>query len=155
MSIITKRDIKDIAGEELYLRRWSFWLPFGWSIKIHKIVRGDDDRCQHDHPWTFIRVILSGGYVEERGDKKVTLKPWRPWAPWRIYPVSRKFKHRIDKLLKDASWSLILCGPKREGGKWGFFTKQGWMPWQKFITLAQGKRVMWCEDNRVLNEDKS
>lgn len=150
MTIITKRDILDITGNDLYLRRWSFWLPFGWSIKIHKIVRADDDRCQHDHPWIFIRVVLKGGYVEHRGDKAVTLKPWRPWAPLRIYPAMGSFKHRIAYLLDGPSWTLILCGRKTK--EWGFFTKEGWMPWKKFIGIAETKRVLWCADGKVLNE---
>lgn len=152
MTTITKRDITNISGDELYLRRWSLWLPFGWSLKIHKIVRADDDRCQHDHPWNFIRIILWGGYVEERGSKRVTLKPWRPWAPWRIYPAVGVFKHRIDRLLNgEFNWSLILCSPKVRS--WGFFTREGWIPWKKFVEDVSGKRVLWCEDGRVLNDD--
>lgn len=151
MTIVTKRDIKDIAGTDLYLRRWSLWLPFGWSLKLHKIVLADDDRCQHDHPWIFIRIILSGGYIEERGDIEVAIKPWRPWAPWRIYPAMGKFKHRIARLFKDSSWSLMLCSPKIQ--EWGFFTRDGWMHWKKFIHEAGSKRVLWCSDGRKLNDD--
>ena len=148
---IDKEDVRDITGEDLYLRRWNMYLPFRWSIKVHKIVRNDDDRCQHDHPWIFIRIILWGGYVEERGGKRVVLKPWRPWAFWRIYPALGKFKHRIDRLLRPVSWSLIICGPKKM--EWGFYTKGGWMHWQEFASQAKGKRIMWCEDGRSLNEE--
>ncbi len=149
MAMLTKRDIKNISGVELYLRRWSLSLPFGWSLKLHKIVRADDDRCQHDHPWEFFRIILWGGYIEERGEKKATIKPWRPWAPWRIYPAIGGFKHRIKSLLNgESSWSLVLCGPKVR--PWGFFTRNGWMPWQTFITQAENNKVLWCEDDRVV-----
>lgn len=151
MKIVTQRDINDISEKQLYLRRWSLWLPFGWSIKLHKIVLPDHDRCQHDHPWWFIRIILWGGYVEDRGSKKVIIKPWRPWAPWRIYPVFGNFRHRIDHLLNGPSWSLILCGPKNR--EWGFFTKEGWMHWKKFIQEAKTARIMWCSDGRELKND--
>jgi hypothetical protein len=148
--ILRWRDINDTAGENLYLRRWILSLPFGWSIKVHKIVQPDHDRCQHDHPWAFVRIILWGGYIEERGNKIVTLKPWRPWAPWRIYPVWGRFKHRIDHLLKDESWTIMLCSPRFQ--EWGFYLKSGWMHWRKFINAATNKRVLWCEDGEVLNE---
>ncbi len=151
MTILTQRDIFDISGKELYLRRWSLWLPFGCSVKLHQIVRADDDRCQHDHPWIMIRIILAGGYIEEICGRRVARKPWRPWAPWRVYPVRATFKHRIVKLFKDASWSLILCGPKTHA--WGFYTKEGWVPWKSFIAMATSKRILWCEDGKVLNDE--
>lgn len=151
MTLITQRDISDITGDNLYLRRWSLWLPFGWSIKLHKIVRADDDRCQHNHPWLMIRIILVGGYIENRGTCSVTLKPWRPWIPWRIYVTPSKFKHRIAYLLKESSWSLIICGPKVR--EWGFFTKEGWMHWKQFVHEVGSKRIMWCDDERILNDE--
>lgn len=151
MTILTQRDISDITGDNLYLRRWSLWLPFGWSIKLHKIVRADDDRCQHDHPWLMIRIILAGGYIEDRDGHCVTLKPWKPWAPWRIYAVPAKFKHRIAYLLKESSWSLIVCGPRVR--EWGFFTKEGWMHWEQFVQEAVSNRVLWCSDGRKLNDE--
>ena len=149
--MIKYREIEDIDGDEIYLRRWNLHLG-RFSIKLHHILRNDHDRCEHDHPWNFIRIILWGGYVEEVNGKKRTCKPWRPWAPWRVYPVSGTFKHRVDTLVKGSSWSLILCGPRIRD--WGFFTKHGWMDWRKFVSEAKSKRILWCEDGRILNKDK-
>lgn len=151
--MITKRVITDIAGTSPYLIRWTLELPFGLSLKLHQIVRPDDDRCPHDHPWWFLRVILWGGYVEEHGvDNRVAhRKPWRPWAPWRVYFCSPQFRHRITELPRGSSWTLALCGPR--GRKWGFFTTSGWMHWKAFVDAARSDRVLWCDDGRVLNED--
>ncbi len=147
---LTHRVIKDLAGKTDYLLRWSLWLPRQWSVKLHKIVRADSDRCAHDHPWkTFIRVILWGGYTEVCGpdNKEVQLKPWRPWAPWRIYVCGPDFRHRITKLANGkCSWTLAICGPAVKD--WGFFTKQGFMQWRKFVDAAIAKRVLWCDDER-------
>lgn len=142
--ILTFKTIKDMSGKKDYLHRWSLWFPGGISLKLHKIVRTDEDRCEHDHPWWFIRVILAGGYVESINGKPFARKPWRPWAFWRIYPCLPSFKHRIIKLPAGSNWSLVLCGKSR--GYWGFYTKAGWMPWQKFINHV--KRVLWCDDRR-------
>lgn len=142
--MITQRDISDLKGNNLYLRRWSLWLPFGWSIKLHKIVRTDDDRCEHDHPWDFFRIILWGGYTEVRNGFSYILKPWRPWAPWRIYPCRSEFKHRIVHLTKGYNWSLVICSPKKRA--WGFYTKLGWKYWKDFVNSSD--RIQWCDDGR-------
>lgn len=62
-----------------YMRRYWFFNPYGsssgenkkrWrflpSIRVHHILRSDDDRAYHDHPWPFVTVILKGGYYELR-----------------------------------------------------------------------------------------
>ena len=151
-AIVTKRIITDIKKTAPYLIRWSLWLPLGCSLKLHHIVRPDDDRCSHDHPWWFLRVIVWGGYFEEYGDRGQAAhrKPWRPWAPWRVYFCSRRFRHRITELPRGHSWTLVLCGPSNQ--EWGFFTRQGWMQWKAFVDAAWSNRVLWCDDGRTLNE---
>lgn len=42
--------------------RWS-WLP---SVRVHHILRADDDGHMHDHPWNARTVVLRGWYREER-----------------------------------------------------------------------------------------
>lgn len=152
--LITKRVITDIARENAYLVRWSVWLPFGYSIKLHQILRADEDRCTHDHPWRFVRIILKGGYIETHGENaRVSVrKPWRPWAPWRVYYCSGRFRHRITELLDGPSWTLVLCGHRFR--EWGFFTRDGWLDWQRFVHAARDNRVLWCDDGRPLNEMK-
>lgn len=36
------------------------------AVRLHEILRSDNDRDLHDHPWPFVSVILRGGYYEER-----------------------------------------------------------------------------------------
>lgn len=163
--MITKRIITDLTRTAPYLIRWSVWLPFGMSLKVHQILRVDDDRCPHDHPWWFLRIILWGGYWEEWADEsddpddrldrcgRSFRKPWRPWAPWRIYFCGTRFRHRITDLPRGQSWTLALCGPRIR--EWGFFTKGGWMQWRQFVDAALAKRVLWCDDGRTLNDQES
>lgn len=147
---ITKHVITDLAGQSAYLVRWSLWLPFGASLKVHRILRPDDDRCAHDHPWWFLRVILRGGYTEVHGpeNRERVLRPWRPWAPWRLYWCPPGFRHRITALTFSENWSLVLCGPRNRD--WGFFTRSGWMQWMAFVGASREKRVLWCDDGRAL-----
>lgn len=52
----------------------SFWRrPFAWvcqrldiAIRVHEILRSDDARAYHDHPWPFVSVVLRGQYAECR-----------------------------------------------------------------------------------------
>lgn len=138
---ITYTKVLDLNKNKDYLYRWSLWLPFGLSLKLHKIIVADNDRCEHDHPWWFVRIILFGGYEEVIKGKLYNRLPWRPWAFWRVYPCLPSFQHKIVKLHKSANWSLVLCGKNR--GYWGFITTKGWIPWQTFLKSAK-KAIAWC-----------
>ena len=43
-------------NEEAYLERWIIWC--GFTLRLHKFHKGDDDRAFHDHPWWFITLPL-------------------------------------------------------------------------------------------------
>lgn len=133
----TRRTIKDLDGTNVYMRRWGIEI-FGYKIKLHQILRPDDDRCEHDHPYWMFRFILKGGYAEEVDGKIKTLKPGRmSYCP-------ATYRHRITRLLNGhSSWSFIIAGP--EARDWGFFTKSGWIPWKKFIEVAKTARTLWCK----------
>ena len=145
MKLFNRRLITDITGENGYLERWSIVIPIlGWSIKLHRIMRADDDRCQHDHPWWFVRLIVWGGYEEFVGNRNKLKKRW----PMNLSFCGPKFRHRIVRLYGKVSWSLVITG--KNSGRWGFYTKEGFMPWRKFVNLVRKKRIMWCDDGEKL-----
>lgn len=48
-----------------YMHRW--WrIARNWAFNIyyHNVLRSDDDRALHDHPWFSFSVVLRGGYFE-------------------------------------------------------------------------------------------
>lgn len=140
MKPIKRLDITDISQKEVYLRRWSLWLPFGWSLKLHHILRSDSDRCQHDHPWGFWTFILWGGYDELVGEEQV-LNQMRPgMVRWR----EPNFRHRITVLPRGHAWTLVIT--RKRNREWGFYTREGWMHWRKFVDAARSARVLWCHD---------
>lgn len=47
----------------IYLIRYSILSTPWFAIKLHNIMMNDDD-CVHDHPWSFLSIILKGGYWE-------------------------------------------------------------------------------------------
>lgn len=83
---------------------------FGRRIDLHKIEWPDPWECFHSHParWS-IRIIIWGGYVEERYDG--TMKEWRTGM---IGIVRHSDVHRINRLrFERPSYSLWLRGKVR------------------------------------------
>lgn len=134
-TVITRMGIK---GDEPYLIRWSLVTTPWFTVKLHKILLSDDD-CIHDHPWNYLSIILKGGYTEIRRFKDLP-EEMRLWVDlpedaeicrwfgagsilWRPAPGPHRLA--LDKPV----WTLVLTsGKKRE---WGFYTKNGWIPWFK------------------------
>ena len=48
-----------------YLLRWWVW-PRNrfFNLYLHRVLRSDDDRALHDHPWWNLSYIVDGGYTE-------------------------------------------------------------------------------------------
>ena len=57
------KEIRSKTGE-LHFRRYRIFSCPLFSIFIHRIYRSDEDLHPHNHPWNFVSIILSGGYVE-------------------------------------------------------------------------------------------
>lgn len=55
-------------GGEIYLERWYMYL-LGFTLRLHKFHRGDDERAVHDHPWPFLTLPFKG-YWERIGYKR-------------------------------------------------------------------------------------
>lgn len=80
----------------------------GWRVALHRMVGPDDPGCFHTHPASALRIILAGGYVEEREDGQ----GWA-WLPGSIGIVRPELSHRISALFDDVSCSLWIRAPKR------------------------------------------
>lgn len=116
------RKYTHIHGENgvLYMRRWWIfnrydkpwhikWLP---SIRLHHILVPDQDRHEHDHPWTFRTFVLKGWYIEQRGH--------RAYVRDRGYTGKLKHGqyHRIAAVAPGGVWTLFITFRKRSS--WGF-----------------------------------
>jgi hypothetical protein len=62
-ALFRRRDI--VIEGELYLRRW-YITPRSWPKRVflHCILRPDEERDLHDHPWNFRTIVLKNGYDE-------------------------------------------------------------------------------------------
>jgi len=139
----------DICGPDgsLYLRRWTLLKLFGWKLMLHRIVRPDYARDLHDHPWSFVTVVLRGGYSElMRSDDGREVR--RINKPLRIRINRAPHPHLIDRLLNGDAWTLVLHA--QDVREWGFYTECGWMPWRTYCDrVYEGKSP--CTESEAAN----
>src|SRR5687767_8580068 len=113
-----------------YMRRWILQTPFG-TLRIHKILRSDDDRHFHDHPWNFVSFILKGRYVEITpcpcGRPPVCLTGDREERVYKAGQINRKRADALHILRLDHGpvWTFVVTGPRVR--RWGFQTENGWV----------------------------
>lgn len=125
--------------------RWAFWrwtfTPSGYitrlhiiktpwfAVCLHYINKPDPEACLHDHPVTFLSLILRGGYTELRttwGSNIVGIRRHRRYNFIRATPDDR---HTIVSV-KPHTVTLALMGPKTR--EWGFHTPDGWVHWKSY-----------------------
>lgn len=148
--------------------RWCFWrwtdvdnefilrlhiLKTPWfAICLHWIRKPDPEPWLHDHPVSFLSIVLRGWYEEMRHP----LQRWDTYEEWRAAKTRlrmRKWWNWIWASPDDqhtitdcAPHTLTLCfmGPKVR--EWGYHTPEGWVHWkqyshQKYRGGLDGKRT--------------
>ena len=139
------RLIPDRSSGEDYLHRYYLflkdrkWFPF--NVTLHKIVRSDDP-IMHDHPWSYLTIILSGGYWEHtplfdiNGKMLTEFQTWR--GPGSIIKRSANEFHwlELDENVGPATTLFFMGSQQRE---WGFLVqaKKGtnrWIKWSDYLT---------------------
>lgn len=117
-----------------YLRRW--WViprNEACNVYLHEILRSDDDRALHDHPWANTSMLLDGRYVEHTPDGSFMRE-----AGW-VGAREAGALHRLEILPGERAVSLFLTGPKVR--EWGFQCAKGWVHWRDFTGGANGELV--------------
>lgn len=113
------------------MRRYLFETPW-FSVRLHHILKSDEDRGWHDHPWDFLSILLTNGYTEHRPDIAYGgfLYNMRAYIP-QFTLVSRwaEDRHRLE-LTDGPVWTLVFTGPRRR--EWGFIDSRGqWTHYSK------------------------
>lgn len=104
-----------------------------FGVYLHDIFEPDGDRDPHNHPWSFLSVVLRGGYTERLHRIPWVDLSWNKAQTWRrgsVHYMGRDTAHRIIKT-EPGLMTLIITGPRRSSG-WGFFTEGGWVSWQEY-----------------------
>lgn len=131
------------CGPVSFWRRPLAWLlqRFGIAVRVHKISAPDRDRHLHDHPWSFVSVVLRGWYHERR---PLAIRPCFDWA--QEYENSSNVRrragdicfrrstdrHRISSVSVDC-WTLFITFRMRQW--WGFYTPEGKVYWRDYESV--------------------
>lgn len=135
-----------------YLKRWRIFQCPAFGFYLHHIVTVDQ-RDLHDHPYPFASLILKGGYVEAYAESTGTVltsflnQPdaavltqigsvveYRQHNPGTFNVIHERSAHRILSHHDGDTWSLMFVGPRVQ--KWGFWTKEGFVPWDEYEDKA-------------------
>lgn len=112
-----------------YMERWVLSTPWG-MLRLHHILRSDDRAHLHDHPMSFLSLILKGGYIEHRPGPVGKDRQKKHRKLW-YYPgdfVVRRAEdlHALELLDEErGAWTLVFATPYRR--QWGFSTEDGWI----------------------------
>lgn len=125
------------TGREYLRRRRAIQTPW-FSIFVHRLEVPDPGEDLHDHPWPFVSLILRGGYTEVVDEARdatnhawvsartgVTLAAPRRWGAWSVHTVRLDQVHRIVRLDRSPTWTLVVTG--RRCREWGFYTPSGFV----------------------------
>lgn len=119
-----------------YIRRLHVIMTPWFAICIHWINKADAEPHLHDHPVSFLSLILRGGYKEERVTRKMYYTSG-PYVPSRVFSrnwfnyirASLTDCHRIVEV-KPNTVTICFMGPKKRN--WGFQTPDGWVYWKDY-----------------------
>lgn len=133
-----------MKGHDPYLTRLIIFRCPWFQVFLHWIHKPDEDDAVHDHPWSFLSILLRGSYIEDAGIPSRNQK-------WLSHFRRRRVRFFNFKNSKDAhqiiethgAVSLIITGPKTKS--WGFYTLDpagepcgdlipvNYTPWRDFL----------------------
>lgn len=132
--LFQRREIVN-CDREKYLTRWYLLRTSALGVFLHLFHRSDEDRALHDHPWSFITVILWRGYIEHTGcvdpacTREAHNKARRKW-PLMICYRPAEWRHRVE--LVNGKPAVTLVFRFRERRIWGFWERTGFVAWNKW-----------------------
>lgn len=157
--------IMSADGADMYMGRWWLFNPYSrethkpalwwcpWSFRIHHIMRHDEDRDLHDHPWNARTIILRGWYMEQRQASEEWKKAVRSGMVPNPHPkivdwvmkdacewirrdqgdtarLNHGEYHRIDQISPGGVYTLFITSKWR--GDWGFLVNGVKVPWRTY-----------------------
>lgn len=113
-----------------YITRLHFIKTPWFAIDFHWLHHPDPEPFLHDHPVSFLSIILWGGYDELRLGRVVR----RSW--FNYIRASLADSHTI-MAVRPHTLTLCLMGPKVR--EWGFHTPHGWIYWRDYYAEKRAK----------------
>lgn len=123
-----KRTVITRGDNKPYLVRYSLFSCPWFSFKLHHILSSDDE-CLHDHPWSFISILLHGTYIEASDNETPGVTTYQRYKAGNLLYRAASWRHRL--IIVKPVWSFVINF--RKVREWGFWTtKFGFIPWYKY-----------------------
>lgn len=100
------------------------------SVRIHHILRGDEDRHPHNHPWDARSIILRGWYTEQRDDGLHMRKAGD------TFEINHDTFHHIESVSPGGVMTMFISGDWKH--VWGFRTADGVVDWRTYLGIPAG-----------------
>lgn len=125
--------------------KWAFWrwtfTPSGYitrlhlvktpwgALMVHFLNSPDPEPHYHDHPVTFLSIIIRGWYTEMR---RINLDPRGKCVNRGWFNYIRATVLDAHRIIQVAPRTITFCfvGPKTR--EWGFHTPEGWIGWREY-----------------------
>jgi hypothetical protein len=115
-----------------------------FAVCLHWIKKPDPEPYLHDHPVSFISIILRGGYEEKKGCgwyrtfRAAYLK--RNWNE-RVFNFIRADRQSVHRIVtvEPNTLTLVFMGPKVR--EWGFHTPDGWVHWKDYYMKQRAAKI--------------
>jgi hypothetical protein len=147
LRLLEKRNIGQETPDSVPLLTRYFLFRVPWfGVYVHHLLRSDYDRSLHDHPFSFISIILKGGYLEHHDQTKDGNEVAELRKVGDILLRPAEWRHRLE-LFPGGAWTLIIVGPRVR--PWGFHLPSGWCWWRK-----HNSQLNICEEEVIWTEGK-
>lgn len=98
-----------------------------FAICLHWLNKPDPEPFLHDHPVSFLSIIIKGGYWEHRNISGKDCSGKR--SIFNVVKASMNDRHTITSIIP-GTITLVFMGPKTR--EWGFHTSDGWISWKTY-----------------------
>lgn len=119
-----------------YIRRLHVLKTPWFAVCLHWILKPDPEPHLHDHPVTFLSIVLRGGYEERR---KRGVAPWayeyHKW--WNFIRATPQDRHTISHV-RPGTLTLCFMGPKVR--EWGFHAPERWIYWKEYYETQRAEK---------------
>lgn len=115
------------------------------SIRLHRIVRKDQDRHLHNRPWNARTLILAGGYEEIRKDD-FSEEEINPGGAFGVINTMNAGQtaiirhddfHRIDRVHAGGCWTMFITWKYHHS--WGFDVNGVTVPWREYLEARRAE----------------
>lgn len=110
-----------VRGEDYLIRLHLFKSPW-FAVMLHWFKQPDPQPDPHDHPVSFLSIVIRGWYTEWTEANPAKHVGWFNW-------INTKCIHRVIDAAPGTT-TLCFAGPVRQ--RWGFYTPTGFVDWTEY-----------------------